>query len=218
MTNFITKNNTHRQRRRGFTLTEIAIVLGIIGLILGAIWVAAAAVYNNLRVSHANTEILQIAQAVRGLYGNASSTGVIANTILTPTLINAKTVPSDMVNVAGTGLIDPFPGGTTGVLTPTTADSFTIEMTDVPNDACINLLMSVAGSNRDPGLFEASAAPDVTNAIAAGDVLATASTAAIDAVIATPVLANGAVAGNFGGCTAAAGAQDRIKFGFGLKS
>ncbi len=31
-----------QRRNRGFTLTEMAIVLGVIGLILGAIWVAAA--------------------------------------------------------------------------------------------------------------------------------------------------------------------------------
>ncbi|MGQ3505077.1 type II secretion system protein, partial [Enterococcus faecalis] len=51
------------QAKRGFTLTEIAIVLGIIGLILGAIWVAAGAVYSNLRVSKATTQLLQITQA-----------------------------------------------------------------------------------------------------------------------------------------------------------
>jgi prepilin-type N-terminal cleavage/methylation domain-containing protein len=33
------------RRRKGFTLTEIAIVLGIIGIILGAVWTAASGVY-----------------------------------------------------------------------------------------------------------------------------------------------------------------------------
>ena len=52
-------------RKKGFTLTEIAIVLGIIGLILGAIWVAAASVYQNQRIGHANTALLHTAQSVR---------------------------------------------------------------------------------------------------------------------------------------------------------
>src|SRR5580698_8781109 len=86
-----------RQRRRGFTLTEIAIVLGIVGLILGAIWVAAAAVYNNLRISHANTQILQTAQAIRTLY--ATQNTVTAGDI-TPSIITAGAVPKDMVNGA----------------------------------------------------------------------------------------------------------------------
>jgi prepilin-type N-terminal cleavage/methylation domain-containing protein len=208
----------HRQRRRGFTLTEIAIVLGIIGLILGAIWVAAAAVYNNLRVSHANTQVLQIAQAVRALYGNMNSTGVVADTDLTPTLIQARAVPNDMVNAAGTGLVNPWPQGTTGILTPAAADSFTIEMSSLPRDACINLLMAVAGTNRDPGLFAAQAAVDATFVVAAGDRLPTASVAAINSITPSPVLAAAAVASGFGGCTGAAGQIHRVKFGFGLKS
>src|SRR5271168_1816583 len=61
------------EEKRGFTLTEIAIVLGIIGLILGAIWVAAAAVYNNLRTSRATTELLTIAQNVRATYATSST-------------------------------------------------------------------------------------------------------------------------------------------------
>jgi hypothetical protein len=40
-------------------------------------------------------------------------------------------------------------------------DSFTIEMTNVPQGACVDLLMAVAGTARDPGLFlaEGLAAP-----------------------------------------------------------
>ena len=71
-----TETACHAENRtpiRGFTLTEIAIVLGIIGLILGAIWVAAAAVYNNMRVATANTELLQITQAMRAMYATSST-------------------------------------------------------------------------------------------------------------------------------------------------
>src|SRR5882762_1552401 len=64
---------SREQEKRGFTLTEIAIVLGIVGLILGAIWVAAAAVYSNLRTSKATTELLNIVQNVRALYATAGA-------------------------------------------------------------------------------------------------------------------------------------------------
>ena len=63
--------------RRGFTLTELAIVLGIIGLILGAIWTAAAKVYANNRVTKGVNEVLALVSGVRGTYG---SRGVIATT------------------------------------------------------------------------------------------------------------------------------------------
>ena len=193
-------------RRRGFTLTEIAIVLGIVGLILGAIWVAAAAVYNNLRISHANTEILQIAQGVRSLYaGSSNDTG-----LTTDNLVCAKVVPSDMVNGAcGAGtLLDPWPQGATTVLVPVAGDSFTIEMTQVPPASCINLLMAVAGPSRDPGLFYAG------SAVAAGTAEPSAPAFAPN-FVATPPLAQAAIANKFGGCGTAAAVT--LHFAFSLK-
>ncbi len=206
--------STAQESRRGFTLTEIAIVLGIVGLLLGAIWVAAAAVYNNLRVSHANTEVLQIAQAVRALYASTSSTGNAAAD-LTDGLICAKAVPSDMVLTACGGpgtMIDPWPQGRTAIYTPATGDSFTIEMTEVPQSACISLLMNVAGTSRDPGLFQATG-----TAAAVGAALATAAPFATT-FVATPALANAGVASGFGGCNANPGGNVSVQFGFGLKT
>jgi prepilin-type N-terminal cleavage/methylation domain-containing protein len=63
------------KRRRGFTLTEIAIVLGIVGLILGAVWAAAKNVYSNVNSAKA-TEITSILIAnVRGAYGTSQPEG-----------------------------------------------------------------------------------------------------------------------------------------------
>jgi prepilin-type N-terminal cleavage/methylation domain-containing protein len=62
-------------RKRGFTLTEIAIVLGIIGLILGAIWGAASSVYANKKVSDAERGITSTAAAVRSSFATSNSTG-----------------------------------------------------------------------------------------------------------------------------------------------
>lgn len=169
MTTQVIQTPSLHERKRGFTLTEIAIVLGIVGLILGAIWVAAAAVYNNLRVSHANTQILQIVQGVRALYATSTVTGA-GNALITDAVACAGAVPSDMITTACGGpaiLSSPWAGGNTGVISNAVGDGITISMSGVPKAACTNLIASVAGTNGDPGLYSAVAV--VSAAPAAGD-------------------------------------------------
>jgi prepilin-type N-terminal cleavage/methylation domain-containing protein len=89
--------------RRGFTLTEIAVVLGIVGLILGAIWTAAAHVYQQKKVNQEVEEIQDIVQAVRSLYATrgvigAGTPGVIgAAGCMNTLLVSSNSFPSDMV-------------------------------------------------------------------------------------------------------------------------
>jgi prepilin-type N-terminal cleavage/methylation domain-containing protein len=147
------------RRRKGFTLTEIAIVLGIIGLILGAIWVAASAVFGNQRLAKANTEILQIVQGARTLYATSSVTGEANGTALTASLVNANVFPSDLVS--GTTGLTPW-GGTTrlNVYSQTasvTGDAILIELTNLSTAACVGLLTGLTGSGRDAGLWKAYA-------------------------------------------------------------
>jgi prepilin-type N-terminal cleavage/methylation domain-containing protein len=187
-----------RQRRRGFTLTEIAIVLGVVGLILGAIWVAAAAVYNNLRVSHTNTQILQTAQAIRTLY---SSQNTITSGDMTPDLIISAAVPEDMVK--GTTLIDAWGGN---LWIEGTADNvgFYIEVDKVPQAACINLVTAVGGVARDPGLFLATAVPSTGAEVPAGTTTPALTTTVDPSTAST-------------GCPANAGTLATVEFGFLLK-
>lgn len=44
---------TGKNHKRGFNLIEAAIVLGVVGLVIGGIWIAAAAVNDQLKVSKA---------------------------------------------------------------------------------------------------------------------------------------------------------------------
>ena len=191
-----------QKRKKGFTLTEIAIVLGIIGLILGAIWTAAAAVYNNQRVAHANTAILQLVQGIRTLYANSSS----AAGLTTANLITARAVPSDLVNAAGTGLVGPWPNSTLAVYIPVTNDSFTIQMTNVPQGACSSLILAVSGNGRDPGLFAVRSTTAIAPIAAA---VATTAAPTASSLASPPTAANAAAA-----CS---GATNPLDFGFSLK-
>jgi len=154
--------------RKGFTLTEIAIVLGIIGLILGAIWVAASAVYNNLRVSKTTTQLLQVTQAVRAMYATTSTVDPSANMAVgavgagtfPATYAQAGVFPSDMVISATAPTVQDVWGGAAGVTATTTTaanDSFAVIFTGVPTAACISLLTGNTGSGRDVNMVGASA-------------------------------------------------------------
>ena len=162
-------SSTGHQRKRGFTLTEIAIVLGIIGLILGAIWVAASAVYQNLRTSKATTELLTVAQAVRTMYATSASVDAgadmpaafAASTVgaANATYIAAGVFPTDTLNTGNpataTIVTDPWSGGIAIVAAKATvaSDSFAIEFNKVPTTACITLFTGNTGTGRDVSLL-----------------------------------------------------------------
>lgn len=152
------------RKLRGFTLTEAAIVLGIVGLILGAIWVAAAAVYNNLRVSTTSNQLLQIVQAVRSI--NATSTTVpgLNGTAGATLIAQAGGIPSDMVTRDAAGAVTAVRdvwGGPLEIDSATIggiADAgFTVTFNTVPQSACSDLLVRNTGQGRDSGMREALA-------------------------------------------------------------
>jgi Tfp pilus assembly protein PilE len=195
-------------RRRGFTLTEAAIVLGIVGLILGAIWVAAAAVYNNMRVQKANTALLTAAQTVRSLH--ATQNAIAAGT--EDQWVAAGVWPTDWVR--GTTSVGPW--GTTGNtislgFSVVSGDAFKVVLTGVPAAACIDLLVRNTGAGRDSGLYFAGANSGAANATQA------------DAGVAWAAGAGAELAANFPVTVAEASAscslaQNNVVLGFRLKT
>jgi len=143
---------------RGFTLTEAAIVLGIVGLILGAIWVAAASVYDNLRVSTTSNQLIQIVQSIRSMHATQNT---VDSNITALLVAKAGGVPSDMITKDSSGDIsavrDVWGGDLSITATTYTVnyDSFTVQFTAVPQGACSNFLMRNTGSGRDTGLVGA---------------------------------------------------------------
>lgn len=148
-----------KKNKRGFTLTEIAIVLGIIGLILGAIWVAAAAVYTNMRISKSQQHLLAITQAIRSLYSTSVVTGEAADTDITAKLIPAGVFPSDLLasGSASTAVSSAWAGANISVYSvkeTADGDAFAVGFIGIPSAGCINILISASGSGRDPGLLK----------------------------------------------------------------
>jgi prepilin-type N-terminal cleavage/methylation domain-containing protein len=85
---------TKFQKRKAFTLTELAIVLGVIGIIIGGVWYGAANVQENARLASAETEISTITQNMTSLMQGGYNPGYGAGTNITPQMITAKVIPS----------------------------------------------------------------------------------------------------------------------------
>jgi prepilin-type N-terminal cleavage/methylation domain-containing protein len=136
----------------GFTLTEMAIVLGILGFILGAIWVAASSAYESSKITRTNAQIMSIAHAIRDLYAGRltmESTAVVWPDI-SPQLVSTGVFPSDMpiVNDPVTGLPHPTDlwGGQVIVYEDSvTLTDFSISYLGLPQSACIKLLIASSG-------------------------------------------------------------------------
>lgn len=209
----------HKRAKRGFTLTEIAIVLGIVGLILGAIWVAAAAVYNNLRVSKATTELLTIVQNVRALYATSSVVDPTADMTTIPfagvaagaatTYPQANVLPSDTITVTGGTytVSNPWNGSINVVSGKSTNadDSFSVEFDLVPVGACVSLITSNTGPGRDPDIYGYAVAASGALAVGVDGTAANAITAPVAAGTATTK------------CNAPGGTTLNVAFEFKLK-
>ncbi|MEJ0061695.1 MAG: type II secretion system protein [Alphaproteobacteria bacterium] len=59
-------------RQRGFNLIELAIVLGVAGMLAGAIWLGARAVAHHHNINRAVDQLQQIVENVRDAYTNAA--------------------------------------------------------------------------------------------------------------------------------------------------
>lgn len=95
-------------RRHGFSLIEAAIVLGIVGLVIGGIWVAATSVREKNKAAEVSKDIgLMLEGAKRYLASNRSLTGLDGSTFTSGKILSLKALhmlPPDCVNTYnGTG-------------------------------------------------------------------------------------------------------------------
>lgn len=94
-------------RRKGFSLIEAAIVLGVVGLVIGGIWVAAATVYRNHRLNQTVAGIGVIYRNTRNLFDTTFSSNIFlstftnGNTGLLPSILDG----ADGFLMSPTGLV-----------------------------------------------------------------------------------------------------------------
>ena len=83
---------THK--KKGFSLIEAAIVLGVVGLVIGGIWVAANAVSESQKNNILATGIVKIIDGTTALFEKQDFS---VNTSVTSTVIAANVIPGDLV-------------------------------------------------------------------------------------------------------------------------
>jgi len=91
------KRDTGLRAQSAFSLIEAAIVLGIIGLVLGGIWVASSAVMKKVRVNQLvndiSVSVFEIQKAYKQTLGDPS--GPYSNTLIDDAVIAMKILPPD---------------------------------------------------------------------------------------------------------------------------
>lgn len=92
-----TDSSAQQIKRRGFSLVEAAIVLAVVGLVLGGIWVAAAAMYENYKVNKTVQDIFFIASNIQNSISIKDANTLLSLTSINSLLIASKAVPSDWI-------------------------------------------------------------------------------------------------------------------------
>lgn len=74
-----TDSSSQQSNRRGFSLVESAIVLAIVGLVIGGIWVASAAIYENYKVNKTVETMISLSDCINRKFPNYPSADIAAN-------------------------------------------------------------------------------------------------------------------------------------------
>lgn len=94
--------------RRGFSMVEMAIVLGVVGLVMGGVWTLAVKVQQTARVKQAVEQVITINKNIRNYY---QTQACIPNGDQTATLLGLgqNIFPREMLS--GGGVVDLWNGG-----------------------------------------------------------------------------------------------------------
>ena len=141
---------------RGFNLIEAAVVLGVIGLVIGGIWVGAAALNQSMRVNQLTSQILFLAARLQTDLGGTDATAICAaqgvdcsgsaNSVdITALVVSKKLAPNDWVQ--GSGL---RPLGHAAAIS-VFGDRFDIILDNFTSEECINLLMKIGNAGAAAG-------------------------------------------------------------------
>ncbi|HVY12933.1 MAG TPA: type II secretion system protein [Alphaproteobacteria bacterium] len=159
-----------RQNQHGYSLIEAAIVLGIAGLIIGAVFAAWGAVNSQNKLRRAQDEMTVIVNQIRSTYASRSTIDSASGSDFTNALVNSGLLPDTWVeNISGTNkLANPYGGA--AVVTPeatgsdsSVKDGMSIAFDNVGKGDCYKLVRNMLGAARTQGLYKIDGADIAAN-------------------------------------------------------
>lgn len=126
--------------KRGFNLIEAAIVLGVVGLVIGSIWVGASAVSENHRVNKTVEGVLTTAKNIQKLVSIRDSAQMTDGWYYSHTLVDAGVFPSEWVK--DYDVVSPF-NKTIQVNNDFGINCFTVYLQDIPKGACARIISKI---------------------------------------------------------------------------
>ncbi len=139
----------NRKSKKGFSLLELLLVLGIIAALVVAAFIVYPKVQASQRAQAESNNIATIQAGVKALYTSASSFTGLTNSVA----VQAKIFPDNMLSGSGSSAtpINAFKGNVVVASADTgpsaaTGSSFTITYSNVPAAECTKIITAAAGN------------------------------------------------------------------------
>ncbi len=163
-----TEKPLRRKNRKGFSLTEMAIVLGVFGLILGGLWATVSLVKERARRDEAVSRVAIAVRNIREFYlGRGfvlTPAGVGTQAALTSYLLEQGILPAEMIKdrSAGSGhfeAVHEWDGGafqicSAGCFSANSTSEFSVRFRSLPQGACVALATRLSGYGGASGLLK----------------------------------------------------------------
>ena len=137
--------------RRGFSLVEAAIVLGVVGLVIGGIWIASAKFYEDYKVNKTVSDLHSIVKNVQRLI-SLRDAEAMGNVSIIPLLKSSNAIPEDWTDNSSSINIKTPVGGTVWI--GSDASYFYFEIHQLTPSICMKIIIqassiaALSGSNR----------------------------------------------------------------------
>lgn len=148
--------------RRGFSLIEAAIVMGVVGLVVGTIWVISANVNEASRINRLILQTTLLSQNIRNYYsGRALPTGAAGETTaatFTATLETRGVMPKDICNdscvsTAAAQSVNEYSGTVrVSIVNTSPYNTYDIALASIPYSACTKAISQMSTRAAELGL------------------------------------------------------------------